>query len=87
MTRPCRARGLFRLEQVEEGAADRQHFRPVLQGHFGRLVHAAHNLALLRRLALGQLKAEPTLKVGIQSKRRRAGWDLAYLGKVMGWGI
>ena len=34
-----------------------------------------------------QLKAEPTLKVGIQSKRRRAGWDLAYLGKVMGWGI
>ena len=49
--------------------------------------NAAHNLALLRRLALGQLKAETTLKVGIQSKRRRAGWDLAYLGKVMGWGI
>ena len=47
--------------------------------------NAAHNLALLRRLALGQLKAESTLKVGIQSKRRRAGWDLGYLGKVMGW--
>jgi len=31
---------------VEEGAADRQHFRPVLQGHFGRLVRAAHNLRL-----------------------------------------
>lgn len=42
--------------------------------------NAAHNLAL------GQLKADKTLKVGIQSKRRRAGWDLGYLGKVMGWG-
>ena len=49
--------------------------------------NAAHNLALMRRLALGQLKADKTLKVGIQSKRRRAGWDLGYLGKVMGWGI
>ena len=49
--------------------------------------NAAHNLALMRRLALGQLKADKTLKVGIQSKRRRAGWDLDYLGKVMGWKI
>ena len=49
--------------------------------------NAAHNLALMRRLALGQLKADKTLKVGIQSKRRRAGWDLGYLGKVMGWQI
>lgn len=49
--------------------------------------NAAHNLALMRRLALGQLKADKTLKVGIQSKRRRAGWDLGYLGKVMGWEI
>lgn len=49
--------------------------------------NAAHNLALMRRLALSQLKADKTLKVGIQSKRRRAGWDLGYLSKVMGWEI
>ena len=49
--------------------------------------NAAHNLALMRRLALGQLKADKTLKVGIQSKRRLAGWDLGYLSKVMGWEI
>lgn len=46
--------------------------------------HAPHNQALLRRMALQLLKAESTLKVGLQSKRRRAGWDVAYLAKVMG---
>ena len=46
--------------------------------------HSPHNQSLLRRMALQLLKAESTLKVGLQSKRRRAGWDLAYLAKVLG---
>ena len=46
--------------------------------------HSPHNQSLLRRMALQLLKAESTLKVGLQSRRRRAGWDLAYLAKVLG---
>lgn len=45
--------------------------------------HGAHNFSLLRRLALIQLKRESTLKVGIANKRQRAGWDNAYLAKVL----
>lgn len=48
--------------------------------------NAPANLACLRRLALTQLKAETGKKLGIQGKRRRAGWDTAYLEKVMGMG-
>lgn len=41
------------------------------------------NLACLRRLALTQLKRETSLKVGIKNKRNRAGWDTAYMAKVL----
>lgn len=41
------------------------------------------NLACLRRLALTQLKRETSLKVGIKNKRCRAGWDSAYMAKVL----
>jgi predicted transposase YbfD/YdcC len=41
------------------------------------------NLACLRRLALTQLKRETSLKVGIKNKRCRAGWDPAYMAKVL----
>ena len=41
------------------------------------------NLACLRRVALTQLKRETTLKVGIKNKRSRAGWDQAYMDKVL----
>ena len=44
------------------------------------------NLACLRRLALTQLKRETSLKASINSKRLRAGWDMAYLLKVLGIG-
>ena len=49
--------------------------------------HGPHNQALLRRMALQMLKCEGSLKVGLQSKRRRAGWDLAYLARVIGVSI
>lgn len=48
-----------------------------------RIGNSAENLARLRQFALAMLKRERTLKVGINIKRLRAGWDDAYLAKVM----
>ena len=45
--------------------------------------NAPANLACLRRLALSQLKQEKTKKLGLQGKRRRAGWDNAYMDTVL----
>jgi predicted transposase YbfD/YdcC len=44
---------------------------------------AAHNFSLLRRLALNLLKRETSMKKGIKQKRLKAGWDEAYLAKVL----
>lgn len=43
-----------------------------------RSEHAAHNFAVVRRLALQLLKQDTRLKVGIKAKRLRAGWDDDY---------
>jgi predicted transposase YbfD/YdcC len=51
-----------------------------------RIGNSAVNLAVIRHLALNLLKAEKTLKVGIKTKRAKAGWDHTYLLKVI-WGI
>lgn len=45
--------------------------------------HAPANVARLRHIAVNLLKQESTLKVGINNKRKRAGWDNAYLQKVV----
>jgi predicted transposase YbfD/YdcC len=45
--------------------------------------HAPQNLAIIRRIALNLLKQETSLKVGVKAKRLRAGWDEAYLLKVL----
>jgi hypothetical protein len=47
---------------------------------------AATNLATLRRLALRLLKRETSEKVGVQTKRQMAGWDCAYLEKLLAAG-
>lgn len=45
--------------------------------------HADTNCSLLRRAALSLLKNEKTAKVGVKNKRLRAGWNDAYLEKVL----
>jgi predicted transposase YbfD/YdcC len=45
--------------------------------------NAAENLAVIRHIALNLLKKEKTLKVGIASKRKKAGWDNRYLEKIL----
>ena len=47
----------------------------------------AEVLAMFRRLALILLKRETTEKVGIRIKQQRAGWDNAYLLRVLSGGI
>jgi predicted transposase YbfD/YdcC len=45
--------------------------------------HADQNLAVLRRLALMLLRQETTAKMGTKAKRLKAGWDHAYLLKIL----
>jgi predicted transposase YbfD/YdcC len=45
--------------------------------------NAPENFAVLRHIALNMIKRETTLKKSIKSKRLRAGWDNAYLLKVL----
>lgn len=49
-----------------------------------RAGHAAENLATLRRLALNLLNRERTKKRGIKGKQLNAGWNHAYLLKLLG---
>jgi predicted transposase YbfD/YdcC len=49
-----------------------------------RIGEAAQNFAILRRIALNLLKNEKTTKLGIATKRLKAGWNEAYLAKVLG---
>jgi predicted transposase YbfD/YdcC len=45
--------------------------------------NAAQNMAGLRRLALNLLGQETSVKVGVKTKRHRAGWDNDYLEQVL----
>lgn len=45
--------------------------------------HADENLSSVRRTALGLLKADKSAKCGVKNKRLKAGWDDAYMLKVL----
>jgi predicted transposase YbfD/YdcC len=48
-----------------------------------RVDHGPENFAILRRLALNLLKQDKSLKIGIKGKRKAAGWDEAYLLRLL----
>jgi predicted transposase YbfD/YdcC len=48
-----------------------------------RVGHSAHNLAVLRHIALNLLRHETTARCGIKARRLKAGWDHQYLLKVL----
>jgi predicted transposase YbfD/YdcC len=45
--------------------------------------HGPENMATLRHIALNLLKQDKSIKVGIKSKRKNAGWNQRYLLKVL----
>lgn len=48
-----------------------------------RIGHSAHNLAVLRHIALNLLRQEHTACCGVKAKRLLAAWDESYLRKVL----
>lgn len=48
--------------------------------------YAPENFAVIRQIALNLLKQEKTAKTGIKNKRLMAGWDDAYLAKLLAGG-
>ena len=45
--------------------------------------HSAHNLAVLRRLALNLLRQDTAAKSGLKARRLRAGWNNDYLLRIL----
>lgn len=45
--------------------------------------NSAENLSILRRMAMNLLTQDKSVKVGIEAKRKRAGWDEKYLRKIL----
>jgi predicted transposase YbfD/YdcC len=48
-----------------------------------RIGYAAENFAVIRHIALNLLKADKSKKIGVKSKRLAAGWDEAYLLRIL----
>ncbi|HHP7243443.1 MAG TPA: ISAs1 family transposase, partial [Elainellaceae cyanobacterium] len=45
--------------------------------------HSPQNMSLLRQIALNLLGQDKSTKVGIKAKRKKAGWENAYLIKIL----
>lgn len=48
-----------------------------------RLGNSAENLSILRRMAMNLMRQDKSVKVGIEAKRKRAGWDENYLLNIL----
>lgn len=48
-----------------------------------RTKNAAQNFSILNKIALNLLKNEKSSKIGVKSRRMKAGWDNRYLIKVL----
>jgi predicted transposase YbfD/YdcC len=48
-----------------------------------RTGHAPENLTVLQHIAINLVKREKTCKRSVNGKRLKAGWDTAYLAKVL----
>lgn len=48
-----------------------------------RTDNSAQNFTLVRKIALNLLKADKSVKIGINGKRLKAGWDTQYLLKIL----
>jgi hypothetical protein len=49
-----------------------------------RAGHGAENMSLARKAVLNLLKADTSVKAGIETKRKVAGWNPDYLLKILG---
>jgi predicted transposase YbfD/YdcC len=81
------AKQVLRAVRAHWGIENRLHW--VLDVSFGedhsriRKDNAPENMAMLRHLALNLLGQERSAKVGVKTKRCRAGWDEAYLETIL----
>jgi predicted transposase YbfD/YdcC len=77
--------------ELPNGIPSHDTFGKVLEVSFNedqcrvRIANAAENLARIQRISLLLLKQEKTCKLGIQSKRDKAGYDRDYLLTLLGF--
>ncbi len=45
--------------------------------------YGAENFSMMNKIALNLLKNEKSVKVGVKTKRLKAGWDESYMMKVL----
>jgi predicted transposase YbfD/YdcC len=87
VTSLSRASIVLRCARLHWGIENSQHWRLDVfyreDDSRVRVGHAATNLAILRRLSLSIVKRDALEKVGVQTRRRMAGWDDGYRERLL----
>jgi predicted transposase YbfD/YdcC len=87
LSRPLSAAAFLEAVRSHWGIENSVHW--VLDVTFGedqsriRAGHAAQNFAVLRHIALNLLRQQPVKRASLKGRRKMAGWDTAYLLKVL----